>query len=60
MANKNLDTVIGRMKEAVGALTGNKGLKRDGRVDQAKGSVKGAVDRVGDAVSSGAASGEQQ
>jgi uncharacterized protein YjbJ (UPF0337 family) len=60
MANKNFDTVIGRVKEAVGALTANKGLKRDGRVDQAKGSVKSAVDRVGDAVSSGSSSGEQQ
>jgi uncharacterized protein YjbJ (UPF0337 family) len=60
MTNKNFDTMIGRVKEAVGALTGNKGLKRDGRVDQAKGSVKGAVDRIGDAVSTSATHDEQQ
>jgi uncharacterized protein YjbJ (UPF0337 family) len=60
MTNTNFDTVIGRVKEAVGALTGNKGLKREGRVDQAKGSVKSAVDRVGDAVSGSSADAEQQ
>ena len=57
--NKNFDTVIGRVKEAFGALTGNKDLKHDGRVDQAKGSVKSAVDRVGDAVSGSSERGEQ-
>ena len=36
---RNIDTVIGRVKEALGALTGNKRLKDDGRIDQAKGSV---------------------
>jgi uncharacterized protein YjbJ (UPF0337 family) len=50
MTNKNIDTAIGRVKEALGALTGNKRLKDDGRVDQAKGSVKGAVDKVADAL----------
>ena len=44
----NIDKAVGRMKEALGALTGNKRLKSAGRVDQAKGSVKGAVDRVAD------------
>jgi uncharacterized protein YjbJ (UPF0337 family) len=44
----NIDKAIGRVKEAVGALTGNKRLKDEGRVDQAKGSVKGAVDKVAD------------
>jgi uncharacterized protein YjbJ (UPF0337 family) len=48
MTNRNVDTAIGRVKEALGALTGNKRLKDEGRVDQAKGSVKHAVDRVGD------------
>ena len=45
----NIDKAVGRVKEAFGALTGNKRLKDNGRVDQAKGSVKGAVDRVADA-----------
>ena len=48
MTNKNFDTVMGRVKEAFGALSGNKRLKDEGRVDQAKGSVKNAVDKVGD------------
>ena len=46
----NLDSVVGRVKEAVGALTGNKRLKDEGRIDQAKGSVKHAVDKVADAI----------
>jgi uncharacterized protein YjbJ (UPF0337 family) len=48
MTNKNFDTVMGRVKEAFGALSGNKRLRDEGRVDQAKGSVKNAVDKVGD------------
>jgi uncharacterized protein YjbJ (UPF0337 family) len=50
MTNKNIDTAIGRVKEAFGALTGNKRLRDEGRVDQVKGSVKHAVDTVADAV----------
>jgi uncharacterized protein YjbJ (UPF0337 family) len=50
MSNPNIDKAVGRIKEALGALTGNKRLKDEGRVDQAKGSVKSAVDNVADAV----------
>ena len=46
----NIDRAVGRVKEAFGALTGNKRLKSAGRVDQAKGSVKSAVDRVADVI----------
>jgi len=46
----NFDRTVGRVKEAIGALTGNKRLKDDGRIDQAKGSVKHAVDKVADAL----------
>ena len=46
----NIDSMVGRVKEAVGALTGNKRLKDEGRIDQAKGSVKHAVDKVADAI----------
>jgi uncharacterized protein YjbJ (UPF0337 family) len=46
----NIDKAVGRVKEALGALTGNKRLKNDGRIDQAKGSVKHAVDRAADAL----------
>ncbi|MGB0093528.1 MAG: CsbD family protein [Solirubrobacteraceae bacterium] len=47
MTNKNTDKAKGRVKEAAGALTGNRHLKNEGRVDQAKGSAKKAVDKVG-------------
>ena len=57
MTNASIDKAIGRVKEAVGALTGNKRLKDEGRVDQAKGSVKNAVDNVADAVT-GSSSGD--
>jgi uncharacterized protein YjbJ (UPF0337 family) len=46
MTDKNIDKGKGRVKEAAGALTGNRRLKNRGRVDQAKGSVKNAVDRI--------------
>jgi uncharacterized protein YjbJ (UPF0337 family) len=50
MTDKNIDQAKGRVKEAVGALTGDQGLKNEGRADQAKGSLKKAVDRVADAL----------
>ena len=46
----NIDKAVGRVKEALGALTGNKRLKNDGRIDQARVSVKQAVDNVADAL----------
>jgi uncharacterized protein YjbJ (UPF0337 family) len=48
MTNKNIDKAKGRAKEAAGALTGDKRLKNEGRVDQAKGSAKKTVDKVTD------------
>ncbi len=51
----NIDKAVGRAKEAVGGLTGNRRLKRAGRVDQAKGSVKSAVDKAADALTDNAA-----
>jgi uncharacterized protein YjbJ (UPF0337 family) len=51
MTDKNIDKAKGRAKEAAGALTGNKRLKNEGRVDQAKGSAKNAVDKVADKLS---------
>ena len=46
MTNKNVDKAKGRAKEAAGALSGDKRLKNEGRVDQAKGSAKKTVDKV--------------
>ncbi|MDX2165774.1 MAG: CsbD family protein [Deltaproteobacteria bacterium] len=44
-----LDKAKGRVKEAVGALTDDPKLKREGRIDQGAGSVKDAAERVKDA-----------
>ena len=46
----NSDEVKGRVKEAVGDLTDNKKLQREGKSDQAAGKVKGAVDDVKDKI----------
>lgn len=46
MGDGSADKAKGRVKEAGGALTGDKSLKNEGKVDQASGSVK---DKVGDA-----------
>jgi uncharacterized protein YjbJ (UPF0337 family) len=48
MTNKNIDKAKGRVKEAAGALTGNRRLKKEGRTDHAKGDAKNAVDKVAD------------
>jgi uncharacterized protein YjbJ (UPF0337 family) len=50
MTDKNIDKAKGRAKEAAGALTGDTHLKNEGRVDQAKSSVKNAVDSVADTI----------
>ena len=46
MGDGAVDDAKGRTKEAAGALTGDDDLKREGKVDQATGTVK---DKVGDA-----------
>ncbi|HEY6887115.1 MAG TPA: CsbD family protein [Solirubrobacter sp.] len=46
MGDGTADKLKGRTKEAAGDLTGDKDLKREGKVDRASGSVK---DKVGDA-----------
>jgi uncharacterized protein YjbJ (UPF0337 family) len=50
MTDKHIDKAKGRAKEATGALTGDRHLKNEGRVDQAKSSVKNAVDKAADAL----------
>jgi uncharacterized protein YjbJ (UPF0337 family) len=50
MTDKNIDKAKGRVKEAAGALTGDRRLKNEGRVDQAKGSAKKAADKATDTV----------
>ena len=46
MGDGAADDAKGRVKESAGALTGDKSLKNEGKVDQAAGTVK---DKVGDA-----------
>ena len=48
MSDKNVDEAKGRVKEAAGSLTDDDKLKREGKVDRTKSSVKDAVDNVGD------------
>ena len=45
-----IDKVKGKAKQAAGAATGDKKLERQGKVDEAKGNVKGAVEEVKHAV----------
>jgi uncharacterized protein YjbJ (UPF0337 family) len=50
MTDKNIDQAKGRVKEAAGALAGDRGLKNEGQADQAKGSLKKVIDRVAETV----------
>ena len=43
-----MDDMKGRAKEAVGDLTGDKDLKREGKADQAAGSIKDKVGKAKD------------
>lgn len=58
MAGKT-DKAKGRVKEAAGALSGDRSLKREGKLDQLVGSVKdavgSAVDTVREAITGSAA-----
>jgi len=45
---RNKDDAEGRLKEAAGDLSGNDDLKREGKVDQATGTVKDGVEKVSD------------
>jgi uncharacterized protein YjbJ (UPF0337 family) len=50
MASGKTDELKGRIKEAAGALTGDKQLKREGKTDQAVGKVKQQAEKVIDKV----------
>ena len=47
------DKAKGRVKQAAGDLTDDKGLKNEGKVDKASGSIKNAVDKARDALHRG-------
>ena len=44
------DEIKGRIKEAVGAITDDDKLRREGKVDQATGKVKQALEKAVDKV----------
>ena len=50
MASGKSDVLKGRVKEAAGALIGDKKLKRAGKTDQAVGKVKQQAEKVLDKV----------
>jgi uncharacterized protein YjbJ (UPF0337 family) len=41
-----IDKVKGKIKQGAGAVTGDKTLQREGKVDEAKGKVKGAAEEI--------------
>ena len=60
MNDTNVDEAKGRVEQAAGILTGDRSLERDGQVDRTKGSVKGAVDRVAEALTRARNKGRRQ
>ena len=50
MAGGKTDELVGRVKEAAGALTGDARLKREGQLDQTVGKVKQTADKMIDKV----------
>lgn len=50
MSNHTSEDMKGRVKVAVGDLTGNKDLQREGKIDQASAATKKTVDKAADAV----------
>lgn len=50
MSDSDKDEAKGKVKETVGEATGDDELADQGRADQAKGKVKGAADKLGDAM----------
>ena len=50
MADNSVDKAKGRAKEAAGAIAGDAELKNRGRAEQAKGSLKKAIDKVEETV----------
>ena len=50
MASGKTDELKGRVKEAAGALTGDRKLAREGRTDQTVGKIKQNVEKVIDKI----------
>src|SRR5271170_3467611 len=50
MIDKHTDAAAGRVEEAAGSLTGDDGLKEEGRADQGKADLNEEVDKAADKV----------
>jgi uncharacterized protein YjbJ (UPF0337 family) len=46
MSDHKVEDTKGRLKEAAGDITGDEGLKREGKLDQASAATKKAIDDV--------------
>jgi len=51
-ASNKIDDVGGKAKEALGKVTGDRGTENEGKVDQAKSSLKDAGEKIKDAFKS--------
>jgi uncharacterized protein YjbJ (UPF0337 family) len=50
MTDHKTEDLKGRAKEAVGDVTGDEGLKREGKLDQASAATKKQIDSAADAI----------
>lgn len=50
MGNHKAEDMKGRLEQAAGDLTGDKDLKREGKIDQVSAATKNAVDKAADKV----------
>ena len=50
MTAREVEDMKGRVKEAVGDITGDEALKREGKIDQASSAAKSAIDAAADKV----------
>jgi uncharacterized protein YjbJ (UPF0337 family) len=50
MSGHEVEDMKGRLKEAVGDVTGDESLKREGKVDRASAAVKDTVDKTADKI----------
>lgn len=50
MSKHRGEDMKGRVKEAVGDITDDKGLQREGKVDRASAAIKARIDKVTDKI----------
>ena len=50
MSKHRGEDMKGRLKEAVGDITDDKGLQREGKVDRASAAIKARIDKVTDKI----------